>query len=312
MKYSVDQNTAVSGSATNKEVEKIYSIGQNCIISDQAQIGNRVYIGHNCIIEPDVVIGDDSYIDSNTIIRSGTKIGAHSNIGANCIIGEYWMDFWENHKSHNHSLTIGSDALIRSGSIIYVGSEIGDHFQTGHQVTIREKAHIGNHVSIGTLSDIQGSCHIGNYVRLHSNVHIGQLSRIDDCVWIFPYVVLTNDPTPPTEDLIGVHIRSFAIVATGALLMPGVEVEGDSLIGAGAVVTKNVPRYSVVVGNPGRAISDIRKIKNRITGEPVYPWRYHFDRAMPWEGKAFDAWYNSLDLDEKAIYSLTPEMGVED
>lgn len=284
-----------------------YSVGQNCIVSDQARIGERVFIGHNCIIEPDVVIGDDCYIDNNTIIRSGVSIGSHSNVGANCIIGEYWMDFWGDHKSHNRPLTIGTNALIRSGSIIYAGSDIGDHFQTGHQVTIREKAHIGNHVSIGTLSDIQGNCYIGNYVRLHSNVHIGQLSRIDDCVWIFPYVVLTNDPTPPTEDLVGVHIRSFAIVATGALLMPGVEVEGDSLIGAGAVVTKNVPRYSVVVGSPGRPISDIRKIKNRVTGEAVYPWRYNFDRAMPWEGQGFDAWFNSLELDEKAVYSLTPD-----
>lgn len=312
MKYSSDQNKSTEANAINTGIGKTYSIGKNCIISDQAQIGNRVYVGHNCIIESNVEIGDGSYIDNNTTIRSGTKIGTHSNIGANCIIGEYWMDFWDGHKPHNHPLIIGSGALIRSGSIIYAGSEIGDHFQTGHQVTIREKAHIGSHVSIGTLSDIQGNCHIGNYVRLHSNVHVGQLSRIDDCVWIFPYVVLTNDPTPPTEDLIGVHIRSFAIVATGALLMPGVEVEGDSLIGAGAVITKNVPRYSVVVGNPGRAISDIRKIKNKVTGEPVYPWRYHFDRAMPWEGQKFDVWYNSLDLNEKAIYSLAPEMEVED
>lgn len=98
---------------------------------------------------------------------------------------------------------------------------MGDYFQTGHQVTIREKSRIGHHVSIGTLSDIQGDCEIGNYVRLHSNVHIGQKSVIHDYVWIFPYVVLTNDPTPPSEELVGVEIKSFAIVATGTVVLPG-------------------------------------------------------------------------------------------
>ena len=153
-------------------------------------------------------------------------------------------------KEFCHPLQIGNKALIRSGSIIYAGSEIGCDFQTGHQVTIREKSHIGDHVSVGTLSDIQGNCEIGNYVRMHSNVHVGQLSVIDDFVWLFPYVVLTNDPTPPSENFLGLHIRPFAIVATGALIMPGMEIGQDSLVAAGAIVTKPVESYAVVAGNP--------------------------------------------------------------
>ena len=199
---------------------------------------------------------------------------------------------------------MGNNALIRSGSIIYAGSKIGNNFQTGHQVTIREKAQIGNNVSIGTLSDIQGNCKIGNYVRLHSNVHIGQLSVIDDFVWVFPYVVLTNDPTPPSENFVGVHVHSFAIVATGSIIMPGLELGQDCLIGAGAIVTKSVEPYAVAVGNPAKAISDVRKVKNKITGEPVYPWREHFGNYMPWYGIGFDTWYASLDVEEKNKYTL--------
>ena len=127
-------------------------------------------------------------------------------------------------------------------------------------MTIREQAEIGNNVSIGTLSDLQGHCKLGNYVRLHSNVHIGMLSQIDDCVWIFPYVVLTNDPTPPSENEFGVHIHSFAVVATNAILLPGVEVHNDALIGAGAIVTKDVDKYEVAVGNPAKVKGDVRNI----------------------------------------------------
>ena len=273
--------------------------GKNTIIGENVKICDGVIIGHNCIIEDNVTIGENTFIDNNTTIRSYTYIGENSNIGSNCIIGEYWMDFYNDHIKYEHPLNIGTNALIRSGSILYAGSSIGNNFQTGHQVTIREKAQIGNNVSIGTLSDIQGNCKIGNYVRLHSNVHIGQLSVIDDFVWIFPYVVLTNDPTPPSENFVGVHIHSFAIVATGSIIMPGLDIGQDSLIGAGAIVTKSVEPYAVSVGNPAKVISDVRKVKNKITGEPVYPWREHFSNYMPWDGIGFNEWYASLDLEEK-------------
>lgn len=261
-------------------------------------------IRHNCIIEENVWIGANTYIDSNTIIRRGTRIDKNSFIASNCIIGEYLMGFCMGRTAPEHMLVIGKDALIRSGSIIYTDSIIGDGFQTGNQVTIREKSKIGNHVSIGTLSDIQGNCTIGNYVRMHSNVHIGQLSVVDNFVWIFPYVVLTNDPTPPSNNFIGVHIHSFAIVATGAVVMPGIEIGQDALVAAGCIVTKNVEPYAVIMGNPGKIKGDVRMIKSKFTGENIYPWRHNFDHYMPWAESDFNSWYNSLELEEKEEYKI--------
>lgn len=276
----------------------LYKTGNNCVIADNVKIGENTVIGHNVIIEDNVCIGKNCTIESNTIIKKNVEIGENSFIGANCILGEGTC------RDGKNLLKIGKSALIRSGSILYIGSEIGDNFQTGHHVTIREKAMIGNHVSAGTLSDIQGNCKIGDYVRMHSNVHIGQLSVVDSFVWIFPYVVLTNDPTPPSENFVGVHICSFAIVATGAILMPGVEVAQDALVAAGAIVTKNVERYSVVAGNPGKVLSDVRKIKSKITGENVYPWRNYFKTYMPWKESDFQTWYNTLNLEEIKKYQL--------
>jgi len=273
--------------------------GNNCIIGNNVKVCQGVVLGHNCIIEDNVTIGENVFIDNNTIVRRGVTIGDNSFIAANCIIGEYQMDYCLDRQVHLHPLAIGKKALIRSGSIIYSGSTIGDNFSTGHQVTIREKTKIGDNVSIGTLSDIQGNCIIGNYVRLHSSVHIGQKSVIDDFVWIYPYVVLTNDPTPPSEDFIGVHVHSFAIIATGAIVMPGLDIGQDCLIGAGAIVTKSVEKYAVSVGNPAKTVSDVRKIKSKITGKPVYPWREHFTRYMPWEESGFDKWYASLAIENK-------------
>jgi len=263
------------------------------------KMGINVVIKEGSIIGDNVVLEDNVYIDHNCIIRDNVTIKKNSTIGANSIIGEFLNDFYKAHKNGNHPLVIGENAIIRSGSIIYGDTVIGDNFLTGHNVTIREKTRIGNNVSVGTLSDIQGNCQIGNYVRIHSSVHIGQLSKIDDFVWIFPYTVLTNDPTPPSEHFVGVRIQSFAIIATGSIIMPGLTIEGDSLVAAGAIVTKDVKEYTVVGGNPAKVISDVRNIKNKITGENIYPWRYSFKRLMPWEDSDYDAWYQSIELNEK-------------
>lgn len=279
------------------------SIGNNTVISDQSEIGVDVIIGHNCIIEEDVVIGNETYIDSNTIIRAGTTIGKHAFIGANCILGEYQMDFCMDRHPHEHKLTIGDEAVIRSGSIIYTGSEMGHHFQTGHQVTIRENTLAGNYVSLGTLSDVQGDCVIGDYVRAHSNVHIAQHTRIENFVWMFPYVLFTNDPTPPSEELKGGVVHSFAVIASRAVILPGKAIGQDAFIAAGAVVTKDVKAYTVVSGNPAKKISDIRMM-NKIAGKEVYPWRESFNRGMPWAEKGFTEWKRSLSPEEISRYKF--------
>lgn len=272
--------------------------GSNCIIGQDVDLGDNVRLGHNVIIEDGVRLGDDVVIESNSIVRTGTSLGNNSYVGSNCIIGEHSMIWYDTHDIQNHLLAIGNNAFIRSNTIIYTGSSLGDNLQTGHYASIREKTVLGNHVSVGTLCNIQGNCKIGDYVRMHSNVQVGQKSIIDDYVWIFPNVVLTNDPNPPSNELLGVHICSFAIVATGAIILPGKTIHEDSLVAAGAVVENDVEQYEVVRGNPAKKVLDVRYIRNMVTGKKVYPWRYYFSRAMPWQEQGYEAWYASLNLNK--------------
>lgn len=251
--------------------------------------GDNLLLGKYVIIGENVKLGKNVKIDDFARILDNVEIGDNSYVGAFSTIGEEGIDYFN--KSKEKGMTkIGKKCIIRSNTVIYHSVNIGDNFQTGHKVTIREYSEIGDNVRIGTLSDIQGYCKIGNYVNLHSNVHIGQKSEIDDFVWIFPYCILTNDPTPPSTELKGVKIGKFTVVAAGSIILPGLKIGKDSLIGAKTLVNKNVEDNVVVIGNPMKNIGNINRIKNKTTGKEVYPWKYYFDRGMPWEGIGYTNW----------------------
>jgi acetyltransferase-like isoleucine patch superfamily enzyme len=169
---------------------------------------------------------------------------------------------------------LGDDCIIRSHSVIYAGNIIGNRFQTGHYVFLREENLIGDDVSIGTMSMIEHHVRIGNRVRIHSQAFIPEFSVLEDDCWIGPNVVLTNAPYPKAkrakEFLAGVIIRKGAKIGANATILPGIEIGEMSLVGAGAVVTRNVPPESVVAGNPAQIIKSIYDLKFP-DGETVYP-----------------------------------------
>jgi acetyltransferase-like isoleucine patch superfamily enzyme len=179
-------------------------------------------------------------------------------------------------------LVIGHSAHIRSHSVFYQGSTFGDRLVTGHRVTVREWTIAGENLQIGTLSDIQGHCKIGDYVRFHSNVHIGQKSEIGNFVWIFPFVVLTNDPHPPSSVMQGVRIEDFAAIATMSIVLPGVTVGEGALVGAHSSVNRPVAPNTVAAGAPAKFVCNANEIKLKDgSGRMAYPWRHHFSRGYP-------------------------------
>jgi len=230
------------------------------LVSPKAKLGNNVKVGPYTIIHDNVVIGDD------TVIESFCEIGHPTAL------------------AEGKALVIGNSGLIRSHSIFYEGSTFGERLLTGHRVTVREKTIAGKNFQIGTLSDIQGHCSIGDYVRFHSNVHIGQHSDVGNYVWIFPYVVLTNDPHPPSAVLMGPVIEDFVAIATMSIILPGVRVRKGALVGAHSSVSRDVDEDTVVAGSPAKFICETGKLKLKDgSGASAYPWRKHFHRGYPEE-----------------------------
>lgn len=234
------------------------NIHPTAIVSKKAKIGHGVKIGAYTIVYDNVEIGDGSTIEPF------------------CELGV------SNSLSQDEPLIIGNSSLIRSHSIFYEGSIFGPSLITGHRVTVREKTIAGENLQIGTLTDIQGHCSIGDYVRMHSNVHIGQHSRISSFVWLFPYVVLTNDPTPPSDVMKGVIIDEYAVIATMSVILPGAHISEGCLIGAHSCLSGKTEKDTIYAGSPAKAIGATSKLKLKDgTRRSAYPWRYHFTRGYP-------------------------------
>jgi acetyltransferase-like isoleucine patch superfamily enzyme len=162
-------------------------------------------------------------------------------------------------------LVIGPGACIRSGTVLYAGTTIGARLETGHNVVIREENSIGDEFSIWNNSVVDYGCTIGSRVKVHCNVYIAQFTVIEDDVFLAPGVVVANDPHPgcpsSKECMRGPVIKKGAQIGVNATLLPFVTIGERSVIGAGSVVTRDVPPDTVVVGNPARVVKDVHELR---------------------------------------------------
>lgn len=250
------------------------------------------------IIHPTAIVSPGAKLDNNvevgpfTIIHDSVHIGSNSKIDGFCELG------YKSPLSDRDSLTIGANSLVRSHSVFYQGSCFGPGLSTGHHVTVRENTTAGMGMQIGSYSDIQGHCHIGHFVRTHSSVTIGQKSTIGNFVWLFPGVLLTNDPNPPSNVLLGVTIEDYVVIAVKATLLPGVRIGRSSFITAHSLVGKDMPENSLVSGAPATRVcnaSDMR-VKDDVR-QRAYPWHKRFSRGYP--QRIVDLWQSgTITIDD--------------
>ena len=174
----------------------------------------------------------------------------------------------------DRTLRIGRDANLRSGTVIYVGTTIGRGLQTGHNVVIREENVIGDNVGIWSNSVIDYGCRIGNNVKIHSNVYVAQFTTIEDDAFLAPGVTIANDMRPLCAECThagGPTIKRGARIGVNVTILPGVTVGEYALVGAGSVVTRDVPPHAVVYGNPARVVTTVDDIDCPLhPGEKAY------------------------------------------
>ncbi len=153
---------------------------------------------------------------------------------------------------------------------------IGEGSRIWHQAQVREGARIGRQCIIGKSAYIDADVTLGDRVKVQNNASIYHGATIEDGVFVGPHAIITNDLYPrairPDGELKGAddwevgrtRVRYGASLGAGSILVAGVTVGRFALVGAGAVVTRDVPDHGLVVGNPARLIGYVCACGHRL------------------------------------------------
>jgi acetyltransferase-like isoleucine patch superfamily enzyme len=157
---------------------------------------------------------------------------------------------------------IGDGTIVSTGAIVFAGSQIGARVILGDHSCVRERVEIGDDVVLGRGSYVENDTTIGAMTKIQAEAYITAYSTLEEHVFIAPCVVTTNDNWMGRTEkrfgsIKGPTIRRGARVGGGAILCPAVEIGEEAFVGAGAVVTKDVPPRTVVVGNPARVLREV-------------------------------------------------------
>jgi UDP-2-acetamido-3-amino-2,3-dideoxy-glucuronate N-acetyltransferase len=154
---------------------------------------------------------------------------------------------------------VGEGTIVQIGAVIEDECKIGENCRIGYHAVLRRGTIIGDHSVFGTHSVSEGCNRIGDHVTIHSQCHITQTVEIGDWVFIAPFFCGAN-----TRQI--VHGRNFELVkegykvgagariAIGVFVLPAVTIGREALIGAGSLVTKDIPDYAIAFGSPARVV----------------------------------------------------------
>jgi acetyltransferase-like isoleucine patch superfamily enzyme len=216
------------------------------VLGDGAELAGDVLVGANVTIHEGTVLGPGCRVSDNAVLGKQPVLSARSTAKRGALA----------------PLVVGAGTRIAAGAVVSAGTTIGADCVVGDLATVRERCTIGDGVVIGRGVCIENDTAIGAHTKIQTNAYITAYCTLEEHVFIAPCVITTNDNfmgrTERRHALVkGPTIRRGARVGGGVTLLPGIEVGAEAFVGAGAVVTRDVPPGKVVVGVPARVLRDV-------------------------------------------------------
>ncbi|MCA1696061.1 MAG: hypothetical protein LC749_15790 [Actinobacteria bacterium] len=201
----------------------------------------------------------ENYLTSD--ISPSSAVGSEVDVGDNVTIEAFV------HVGGKHgSVFIGDDVVIRAGSIVYGAVTLGPRTMLGHHAVVREHCTIGAGCVIGTQVVLDGRVTVGDRSSIQTGAYVPAGTDIAEDVFIGPNAVLTNDKRMGSfvrglrsrgEPFVGPHVRRGARIGANSTIMPEIQIGEDSVVGAGSVVTKDVPPRAIVMGVPAAVVGEV-------------------------------------------------------
>lgn len=164
-----------------------------------------------------------------------------------------------------------ADFKVHPTAVVDDNVIIGNGSSVWHFSHIQSGARIGEKCTLGQNVNVASNVMIGNYCKIQNNVSVYEGVTLEDYVFCGPSMVFTNILLPKckypqrgAEFYINTHVKEGASIGANATIVCGITLGKHCLIGAGTVVTKDVPDYALVVGNPGKIIGWVSEAGQRL------------------------------------------------
>lgn len=210
------------------------------------------------LVGPDVSIAPDAVIGANVVIYGGTRIDAGAQVQDFVSLGKPSVRGTGAGQA-DQATVVGPGAVVGTGAIVYSGAQLGANSFAADQSVVRDRVRLGERSLLGTYCAIGVESEIGDDVSIQAYSVFAQFTRIEDEVFVGPFVVGVNDNSLNRHDqqLPFVHLRRACRIAGNVQINPGIEIGEEAFVAAASLVTRDVPARAKMLGTPARQIGEV-------------------------------------------------------
>ncbi len=217
--------------------------GPGTIVGANVVLGHGVKLGCYVVVHDGTVLGDGVVVDDFAVLGKRPAASASSTLRL----------------TELDPLRVGAGTHVGTAAVLYAGTEIGPEGFIADGAQVRERCRLGQRVVVGHAVTIENDTVVGDFTKLQTGAYLTAHSTVEDHVFIAPGVMTSNDPYLARTEARhaatrGPTIRKAARLGVAAVLLPGVEIGQEAVVAAGALVTRDVPPYQVVMGVPARIV----------------------------------------------------------
>ncbi len=225
-------------------------------------------VSETAVIHPGAIVSEDAIIHDYVVIYPGVIIEDEVEIFDHSVVGKIPKTAGSTKRKVEEEYkrtVIGRGSVLSVGCVVYTGTVIGRNVLLGDMASLREDCVVGDHCVLARNVSVNYNTKIGSHTKIMDNTHITGNMIIEDHVFISTLVATTNDNAMGKggeyneEREKGPYIKSGATIGAAANILPAVEIGKNAVVGAGSVVTKDVPDRKTVMGVPARIVREVEK-----------------------------------------------------